>query len=38
MQMGAIDYLEKPVTPSDLVRFVEAHIARADFNIKETMA
>jgi DNA-binding NtrC family response regulator len=25
MQMGAIDYLEKPVPPTDLLRFVRAH-------------
>ena len=26
MQMGAVDYLEKPVPPADLLRFVRAHI------------
>jgi DNA-binding NtrC family response regulator len=26
MQMGAIDYLEKPVRPADLLRFVQAHV------------
>ena len=26
MQMGAIDYLEKPVPPVDLLRFVRAHV------------
>lgn len=26
MQMGAIDYLEKPVPPADLLRFVRAHM------------
>jgi DNA-binding NtrC family response regulator len=26
MQMGAVDYLEKPVPPADLVRFVRAHV------------
>jgi len=26
MQLGAIDYLEKPVPPADLLRFVRAHI------------
>ena len=26
MQMGAVDYLEKPVAPSDLLRFIRAHI------------
>jgi DNA-binding response OmpR family regulator len=25
MQLGAIDYLEKPVPPADLLRFVRAH-------------
>ena len=31
MQMGAIDYLEKPVAGSDLLRFVRAHVANAKF-------
>ena len=26
MQMGAIDYLEKPIPPADLLRFVRAHV------------
>jgi DNA-binding NtrC family response regulator len=26
MQMGAIDYLEKPVRPAELLRFVRAHV------------
>jgi DNA-binding response OmpR family regulator len=26
MQMGAVDYLEKPVPPAELLRFVQAHI------------
>lgn len=26
MQIGAIDYLEKPVPPADLLRFVGAHV------------
>jgi len=30
MQMGAIDYLEKPVPPADLLRFVRAHVATAE--------
>jgi DNA-binding NtrC family response regulator len=25
MQMGAIDYLEKPIPPADLLRFIHAH-------------
>jgi DNA-binding NtrC family response regulator len=38
MQMGAIDYLEKPVPPADLLRFVQAHIASREFRINETSA
>lgn len=38
MQMGAIDYLEKPVPPADLLRFVQAHIASTEFRINETSA
>ena len=38
MQMGAIDYLEKPVPPADLLRFVHAHMASAEFRTKETTA
>jgi DNA-binding response OmpR family regulator len=38
MQMGAIDYMEKPIPPADLLRFVHAHIANAEFRISETMA
>ena len=34
MQMGAIDYLEKPVLPADLLRFVRAHTARTEFNVE----
>jgi DNA-binding NtrC family response regulator len=30
MQMGALDYLEKPVPPTDLLRFVRAHVAVAE--------
>jgi DNA-binding response OmpR family regulator len=33
MQMGASDYLEKPVSPADLLQFVLAHTARGDVNI-----
>ena len=28
MQLGAIDYLEKPIPPADLLRFVRGHIQR----------
>jgi len=38
MQMGAIDYLEKPVPPADLLRFVQAHVASAEFRINEATA
>ena len=34
--MGAIDYLEKPVPPSDLVRFVRAHVAGTGNRFRET--
>jgi two-component system C4-dicarboxylate transport response regulator DctD len=36
MQMGAIDYLEKPVPPLDLLRFVRAHVANSEFKFRET--
>ncbi len=26
MQMGAVDYLEKPLAPAELLRFVKAHV------------
>jgi DNA-binding response OmpR family regulator len=38
MQMGAIDYLEKPVPPVDLLRFVRTHVAQADFNFRAASA
>jgi DNA-binding NtrC family response regulator len=38
MQMGAIDYLEKPVPPADLLRFVQAHIASTEFRMNEASA
>jgi len=36
MQMGAIDYLEKPVPPGDLLRFVRAHVSNAEFKYHQT--
>ena len=33
MQMGASDYLEKPVSPADLLQFVRAHTSGADVDI-----
>ena len=38
MQMGAIDYLEKPVPPLDLLRFVQSHVASAALRAHETTA
>lgn len=38
MQMGAIDYLEKPVPPADLLRFVRAHVASAECRFREASA
>ncbi len=38
MQMGAIDYLEKPVPPGDLLRFVRTHVASAEFKFRGTSA
>jgi DNA-binding NtrC family response regulator len=32
MQMGAIDYMEKPVPPADLLRFVRAHVQLRHYN------
>jgi len=34
MQMGAIDYLEKPVPPADLVGFVRAHASFEPFKMQ----
>jgi DNA-binding response OmpR family regulator len=36
--MGAIDYLEKPIPPRDLLRFVRTHVASAEFKFHETSA
>jgi len=33
MQMGASDYLEKPVSPADLLQFVRAYTSGADVDI-----
>jgi len=38
MQLGAIDYLEKPIPPADLLRFVRAHDASAKFKLRGTAA
>ena len=31
MQMGALDYLEKPIAPTELLRFVQSHIQNGQF-------
>ena len=36
MQLGAIDYLEKPVPPSDLLRFVRAHVLAGQFRLRQS--
>lgn len=38
MQMGAIDYMEKPVPAADFLRFVHAHVASAELKTNETTA
>ena len=38
MQMGAIDYLEKPVPPMDLLRFVRAHVQHGQLRMQEGTA
>ena len=38
MQMGALDYLEKPVPPMDLLRFVRAHISNEKTHFRESVA
>jgi DNA-binding response OmpR family regulator len=31
MQLGAVDYLEKPIAPTELLRFVQAHIQNGNY-------
>jgi two-component system, NtrC family, C4-dicarboxylate transport response regulator DctD len=38
MQMGAIDYLEKPVPPGDLLRFVRAHVQHRRNGLQRSVA
>jgi DNA-binding response OmpR family regulator len=38
MQMGAVDYIEKPVPPDDLVTFVRAHVNCERVNMQESAA
>jgi len=34
MQMGAVDYLQKPVAPHELIRFVQAHVRHSQFKFQ----
>ncbi|MGA3325412.1 MAG: hypothetical protein ABSF45_13140 [Terriglobia bacterium] len=38
MQMGAIDYLEKPVPPADLLRFVRGQVQYDRHNMQGNTA
>jgi len=38
MQMGAIDYLEKPVRPSELLRFVQTHLPKGSVGMRGSAA
>jgi DNA-binding response OmpR family regulator len=38
MQMGAVDYLEKPLSPGDLLRLVRAHLQFEKLTQRETTA
>jgi len=38
MQMGAVDYLEKPLPPRDLLRFVETHVQYDRARMQGSMA
>ena len=38
MQMGAVDYLEKPVPPADLLRFVRGHVQYDRLRMQGTAA
>jgi len=38
MQMGALDYLEKPVPPAELSRFVRAHVPSAGIRMQRSVA
>jgi DNA-binding response OmpR family regulator len=38
MQMGALDYVEKPLPPSELLRFVQAHIRAGRFSMAGSTA
>ena len=38
MQMGAVDYLEKPIPPADILRFVRAHVEYDRLKMQGTSA
>jgi len=38
MQMGALDYLEKPVPPGELSRFVRAHVPQTGSRMQRSVA
>ncbi len=38
MQMGAIDYLEKPVPPGELLRFVRTHVQHGPTHLQQNVA
>jgi len=38
MQLGAIDYLEKPIPPADLLRFVRGHVQHDQLEIQRSAA
>jgi len=38
MQMGAIDYMEKPIPPGDLLRFVRAHVQHGRLRMQQGSA
>ena len=38
MQMGAIDYIEKPIPPVELLRYVQAHTSSVEYKVKRASA
>ena len=33
MQLGAVDYVEKPLRPDEVARLVETHVRRREYQI-----
>ena len=33
MQLGAVDYVEKPLRPDEVARLVETHVRRGEYQI-----